>query len=171
VIRFVVRVAALLVLWLLAWGDISTANVLSGAAFGSVLVIAFPPRRRSAVHRLRPLGIVRLVLYVIGQLVVSNLIVARVILSRRSEVRTGVLAYHVQDASDQVLTLISNVIALTPGTMTVEVIREPPTIYVHFLLLDDPDSARDDIARLERLVVAALGPPNPVPSTHAERSQ
>jgi multicomponent Na+:H+ antiporter subunit E len=170
VIRFVVHVAALLVLWLLAWGDISVANVLSGAAVASVLVIAFPPRRRSVGHRLHPLGIARLVFYVMGQLVVSNLVVARVILSRRSQVRTGVLAYDVQDPSDQVLTLISNVIALTPGTMAVEVIREPATIYVHFLLFHDPDSARDDIARLERLVIAALGPSDRRSSTVAKGS-
>ena len=67
------------------------------------------------------------------------------------------LAYQVQHPTDAVLTLIANIIALTPGTMTVEVTTEPAVIYAHFLLLEDLDEARRTIARLERLVVAALG--------------
>ena len=58
-----------------------------------------------------------------------------------------------------VLTLIANIIALTPGTMTVDVTPDPPMIYVHFLLLSDVAEARRAVARLERLVVAAIGDP------------
>jgi multicomponent Na+:H+ antiporter subunit E len=150
----------LLGLWLLAWGDITFANILSGIAVTSVLIIAFPPgRRRSARTRVHPLAVGRLLLYVLGQLVVSNVLVAREILSRRSRVRTGVIGYRVQHRSDVVLTLIANIIALTPGTMTVDVTPDPPMIYVHFLLLSDVVEARQAVARLERLVVAAVGDP------------
>jgi multisubunit Na+/H+ antiporter MnhE subunit len=58
-----------------------------------------------------------------------------------------------------VLTLMAHVIALTPGTMTVEATSDPPVLYVHFLLLDDLAEARRSLARLERLAVAALGRP------------
>jgi multicomponent Na+:H+ antiporter subunit E len=150
----------LLGLWLLAWGDITFANILSGIAVAAVLIIAFPSGRRLRPRtRVHPLAIGRLLLYVLGQLAVSNLLVAREILSRRSRVRTGVIGYPVQHSSDVVLTLIANIIALTPGTMTVDVTRDPPMIYVHFLLLSDVGEARRAIARLERLVVAALGEP------------
>jgi multicomponent Na+:H+ antiporter subunit E len=154
------RIVLLLAFWLLAWGEISPANVVSGLALATALLIAFPPRRRVAhAHRVSPWGALRLIVYVFGQLITSNLLVAREILSPRSRIRTGVLAYQVQHPSDEVLTLIANVIALTPGTMTVEVTRDPAVIYAHFLLLEDLDDARRTIARLERLVVAALGGP------------
>ena len=147
-------------LWLLAWGDITVANIVSGIAVAAALLVAFPSGRlarpRSRIHLL---AVGRLLLYVLGQLVVSNVLVAREILSRRSRIRTGVIAHRVQHPSDAGLTLIANVIALTPGTMTVDVTREPPIIYVHFLLLSDVDEARRAIARLERLVVAAIGDP------------
>jgi hypothetical protein len=41
--------------------------------------------------------------------------------------------------------------------MTVEANRHPATLLVHFLLLDDVESARQSIAHLEQLVVAAVG--------------
>ncbi|MEO8697416.1 MAG: Na+/H+ antiporter subunit E [Acidimicrobiales bacterium] len=162
--RSTTRIVWLLVFWLLAWGEISAANVASGLLLGTALLVAFPPRRRpTRARRVSALGTARLIVYVIGQLVTSNLVMAREILSPHSRIRSGVLAYQVRDASDEVLTLIANIIALTPGAMTVEASRTPAVIYVHFLFLHDVDEARRGIARLERLVVAALGGPSPIP--------
>jgi multicomponent Na+:H+ antiporter subunit E len=154
------RVVLLVVVWLLAWGELSLANVLSGTLLALALIVAFPPRRRSADSpRARLLAGIRLVLYVLAQLVPSNVLVARQVLSRRSRIRTGVLAYPLERSSDEVLSLMAHVIALTPGTMTVEVTRDPPVLYVHFLLLEDVDAARGELARLQRLAEAALGRP------------
>jgi multicomponent Na+:H+ antiporter subunit E len=141
----------------LAWGSVSPGTVLSGIALAAGLLVAFPLDATSSTLRPHPLGIARLLLYVLGQLVTSNVLVARQILSRNARVHSGVLAYDVRHPSDEVITLIANIIGLTPGTMTVEATRDPGRIYVHFLLLDDVDSARRDIARLERLVVGAVG--------------
>jgi multicomponent Na+:H+ antiporter subunit E len=147
----------LLGLWLLAWGEISVANVVSGIVLIAVLMLAFPStRHRGARVRVHPIALARLVGYVIAQLAVSNVLVAREIVSRRSRVRTGVVGYRVQQPSDLTLTLMSNILALAPGTMPVDVTHDPPMLYVHFLLLSDVEDARRRIGRLERLVVAAV---------------
>jgi multicomponent Na+:H+ antiporter subunit E len=158
----VLHVLLLLILWLLAWGDLSVANVLTGVVLAIALLVAYPPSR--SAWRIRPLGLVRLLVYVLAQLVPSNILVTREIARPRSQVRTGVIAHAVADASDELLALISNVIALTPGTMTVEATPDPPVIYVHFLRLDDVDRARRDLVRLEALCRAALRGPPPRPS-------
>lgn len=148
---------ALIGFWLLAWGDASLVNVLSGAALATLLLVAFP-RRRFGVPRVRvdPLGVVRLVLHILRQLVVSTALVAREVVSRRSHMRAGVIAYPMQDGSAEVMSTLANAIALTPGTMTVEATTDPAVVYVHFLLLDDVEQARRQIGDLERLVIAAL---------------
>jgi len=156
------RVVLLVTLWLLAWGDASIANLASGTVLAAVLLIAFPSaRRHRAVLRFRPVGIGRLGLYIVTNLVTSNLLMTREVLSRRSRVRTGVLAYPLRHPSDEALSLLASVLALSPGTMTVEVTRTPPVIYVHFLLLEDVDHARQQIARLEALIVGAIGAASP----------
>jgi multicomponent Na+:H+ antiporter subunit E len=157
-VRVARRGALLVGFWLLAWGDVSVANVASGLIVATVLLVAFPPHRgTNAQPRISPLGAAKLVLYVLGQLVPANVLVSREILGRGSRIRTGVLAYPLRDPSEEVLSLMAHVIALTPGTMTVEATREPVVLYVHFLLLEDVERARRTIARLERLAVAALG--------------
>ncbi len=163
------RGALLVSFWLLAWGEPSVANLASGVLVATVLLVAFPPHRRTGRGSgVNPLGAARLVLYVLAQLGPSNVLVARQIVSRRSQIRTGVLAYPLHDPSDEVLSLMAHVIALTPGTMTVEATRAPAVLYVHFLLLDDVDRARRTVARLERLAVAALGRDGVVPAGSAD---
>ena len=149
--------AVLLGLWLLAWGSVSVANVVSGIVLIAVLMVAFPSSRRSGPRvRVHPIALVRLGAYVLGQLAVSNVLVAREIVSRRSRVRTGVVGYRVQQPSDLTLTLMANIVALAPGTMPVDVTDDPPVLYVHVLLLSDVDTARRTMARLEQLIVAAI---------------
>jgi multicomponent Na+:H+ antiporter subunit E len=154
----------LTLLWVLAWGELSVWNVVTGAALASALLIAFPPRRQTRVT-LRLGGFVRLLAYLLRELVTSNLLVSREALSRSSRVRTGVLAYPVEQSSEELLALMANVIALTPGTMTVEVTHDPGTLYAHFLLLDDVGEARRRLARLERMCRGALGEGEPEPLT------
>jgi multicomponent Na+:H+ antiporter subunit E len=147
----------LLGLWLLAWGEVSVGNIVSGIVLIAVLMLAFPTARRVGARvRVHPIALLRLVGYVLAQLAVSNVLVAREIVSRRSRVRTGVVGYRVEQPSDLTLTLMSNIIALAPGTMTVDVTDDPPVIYVHFLLLSDVETARRTLRRLERLVVGAV---------------
>jgi multicomponent Na+:H+ antiporter subunit E len=157
-VSLLVRVALLLAVWLLAWGEVTTANVVTGLAVIGLLLVAFP-LERPAAHggRFRPVAVARLVGYVLRNLVVSNVLVGRQILSRRARIHTGVITYELDCGRDLVITLVANIIALTPGTMTVEANRHPATLLVHFLLLDDVESARQSIAHLEQLVVAAVG--------------
>jgi multisubunit Na+/H+ antiporter MnhE subunit len=54
---------------------------------------------------------------------------------------------------------MTSIIALSPGTMTVDVDATSSTIYVHFFRLRDVAAARRQLDRLERLVRKALHTP------------
>ena len=155
--RIVGRIALLVVLWLLAWGEVSVANVTSGVAVAIALLVAFPPGPRASGRlRFSAIGAGRLAVYVLVQLVNSNVVMARQILRRRPEARPGVLAHRLGQPSEQVVTVMTSVIALSPGTMTADVDRESKTIYVHFFHLRDANEARASLNRLEDLVVNAI---------------
>ena len=155
--RITGRLALLVTLWLLAWGQITLANVMSGTAVAVALLVAFPLRSRQGGLRLSAAGIGRLGIYVATQLVISNILMTRQILSRRVDVKPGVLAHRLQQPSEEVVTLMTSIIALSPGTMTVDVDRISSIIYVHFFPLRDVAAARASLDRLERLAVGAIG--------------
>jgi multicomponent Na+:H+ antiporter subunit E len=157
--RRLLYVAALTVVWLMLWDRITVANAVSGVAVACLVLVVFPTARlvrqaRPAVFR--PLAASHLAAYVAGQLVVSNWLVAREILSRRSHIRTGILACPLHTESPGLITLLANIVGLSPGTMTVDVRAEPPTLYVHVLMLRDVGAAKGDVARLEQLILRAF---------------
>lgn len=151
------RVALLVALWLLAWGEASVANIVSGVAVAAALLVAFPPGPRATGGlRFSAMGAGRLAVYVLRQLVISNVVMARQILRRRPDVRPGVLAHRLGQPSEEVVTVMTSVIALSPGTMTVDVDAESRVVYVHFFFLRDLDAARAALIRLEDLAVRAV---------------
>ena len=155
--RIVGRIALLVVLWLLAWGEVSVANVTSGVAVAIALLVAFPPGPRASGRlRFSAIGAGRLAAYVLVQLVHSNVVMARQIVRRRPDARPGVLAHRLGQPSEEVVTVMTSVIALSPGTMTADVDAESRIIYVHFFLLRDVEAARASLSRLEDLAVHAV---------------
>jgi multicomponent Na+:H+ antiporter subunit E len=160
--RLAGRVALLVTLWLLAWGQITLAIVVSGVIVAAALLFEFPPGgRASGSLRLNPVAIARLVVHVHVQLLISNVVMARAILHPRPSADPGVLAHRLQRPSEEIITVMSSVIALSPGTMVVDVEDDSSIIYVHFFALRDVGAARTVLVRLEERIVAAIASRHP----------
>lgn len=164
----------LVAVWVALWGDLSVANLLSGVAVATMLLLVLPlAGDRTHHYFFRPLAALRLLWHFLRKLVESNLSLTRTVLSRDDRIRTGIIAVPLVCDSDGLLTVVANLTALTPGMMAIEVEREPTRFYVHVLKLDDVESARTEVLELERLVVEALGSPEAVAAVReaAERRQ
>ena len=85
------------------------------------------------------------------------MVVARAVISPRGALHTGIVAVPLRGCSDAVVTLIADAITLTPGTLTIEVRRDPPVLFVHALDLRDVAQVQADIRKLEVLAVRAFG--------------
>jgi multicomponent Na+:H+ antiporter subunit E len=59
--------------------------------------------------------------------------------------------------SDELVALVSGLLTLTPGTMPIELVRDPTVLYIHVLHLDRVDDVRRQIWSLRDLVVRAFG--------------
>ena len=82
----------------------------------------------------------------------------------RQRIRTGIIACRLRTTSPGMITLIADILEISPGTMIVDARSEPPTLYVHFLMLREPLEARHEVAHLERLVLRAFGADTDVPA-------
>ncbi len=150
----------LVVVWVLLWGEVSAGNVLSGIALAVALLVVFPLEDVAHVdHRVHPVGVARLVVYFVVELVVSTTLVARDVLIGPSRVRTGIVACPLRVDADGLITFLANLLALSPGTLPIHVGRDPLVLYLHILRLDDPDDVRRRVSKLEELAVGALGSP------------
>jgi multicomponent Na+:H+ antiporter subunit E len=152
-------VVALALIWVLLWGSASPANVLSGLAIGVALVLLVPGLRPrgGGRYRIRPLAILRLVGHMLVVTVRSNAELIREVVTPSSNLRTAVVGVPMPGCSDELLTLITNLVAISPGTMPIELRQDPNVLYVHVLHLRDVESFRRDILHLTDLCVRAFG--------------
>jgi multicomponent Na+:H+ antiporter subunit E len=151
-----VRLIWLTAIWVALWSDISVANVLSGLLVAGLIVALYDTWRPGHVI-IRPIAAARFAGYFFYQLVISSLVVARTVVLPSDRIRTGIVAVPLRGCSDAVVTLIADAISLTPGTLTVEVRREPLTLYVHALDVRDVSVLQREVRHLELLAVKAFG--------------
>ncbi len=150
--------ALLVVLWLLLWGELSFANVASGVVVVLLLFLVFPSRRVIWPHRrIHLLSLAHLGLYFVGELVLANVSVAQAVLGPRRSIRSAVLTVPLCVDDPALMTLISTMTALTPGSLIVEAGVDPAHVRVHSFGHGDPVRVAATVRRLEELSIRAIG--------------
>ena len=151
----------LALVWTGLWGDVSWANVLGGVAVAVLLLLALPLPATPGGSRLRPGPVLRLAVVFAVDLVKANVVVAlqvlRASLPGGGRMRQAVVAVPIRSTDDRLVTVVANMISLTPGTLTLEVDRVRRLLYVHVLDLDSREALRAEVRRLEDRVVTAFG--------------
>lgn len=141
-------VVVLALVWAGISGSFSGLNLLLGGVVGGVAVLvlreAFASPR--ALRRIR--RIISLAALFLYELVVSAVRVAIVVVrpDLSNAVRPAIIAVPLTVKSDAEITLLANMITLTPGTLSVDVAADKSVLYVHALNMADKEAMIADIA-------------------------
>jgi multicomponent Na+:H+ antiporter subunit E len=149
----------LILVWVLLWGTLSAANVLSGLAIAVVITTLLPLPVVAVEGRVRPLSLIRLIATVAYYLVQSSVQVAWLAVKPGPPPLSAVLRAHLAIKSDLVLALAVNITNLIPGSIVLEIDQVRRMIYVHVIDVDsDRVVARfyRQVAVVERLLVATF---------------
>ncbi|MEZ7002667.1 Na+/H+ antiporter subunit E [Streptomyces sp. AD55] len=152
-------VAWLTVIWVLLWGTLSWGNVVNGVIVALCVSLAFPLPAVELGLRLHPLGILRLLGYLLYDMVSSSVEVTRQI-QARGPYPAAVVAVPLRCRSDLMLTATAVAVSNVPGGSVIEVRRATSTVFLHVLDADDPgavERARRSVWRMEELVAGAFG--------------
>ena len=143
--------------WLALTGSWTPANALLGFALGAAASSFAREQRRPRDITPRPFKIAVLALLFVYELLLSGLRVARLVLSPRMQLKPGIFAYPLKVDRNFEITLLANLITLTPGTLSVDVSDDRRTLFVHAIDCADPEQARRDIAEgFERRILEAF---------------
>ena len=162
--RRILFAGGLVLIWALAWGSLSPANLLSGLAMTGFLFVLAPemwPRRDRVV--IRPRALVALAWHLAGTIVRSNVVLTRLVVARRPCARSGVIGVEIPPLADGTITFVTNAMALTPGMIPLEVRSAhddpdaPLVMFLHVLDLQDVEEARREVLRLVALAERAFG--------------
>lgn len=83
---------------------------------------------------------IKLLLLFLKELFLSSFDVMLKIVRPKLNIRPGIFAMETELRSNWEITLLSCLICLTPGTLTLDVSREGNTLYIHAIDIDDVDA-------------------------------
>jgi multicomponent Na+:H+ antiporter subunit E len=149
----------LVLVWILLWGTLSAANILSGLAVALLITVLLPLPVVPVEGRVHPLALLRLLVVVAYELVLSSLQVAWLAIRPGVPPRSAVLRARLAIKSDLVLALAVNIITLIPGSMVLEIDQERRLIYVHVIDVGSDRAVTRfyrQIEQMERLLVATF---------------
>ena len=141
-------VIVLALVWGAISGNFSGLNLLLGAGIGAIAVVLLSRISGSGKSLRRLRSAISLGLLFIYELLVSAVKVTLVVLSPnlRATLRPAIVAFPLTIKSDAEITLLANLITLTPGTLSVDVSADRSLLYVHTLTLDTREALIVDIA-------------------------
>lgn len=148
---------ALAMLWAALTGRFTAFNLAVGFGLGT-LVLSFVQREhgwpRYLLKLRQSLG---LALFFLWELVLSNLRVAYDVVTPRHHMQPGIVAVPLDAKTDAEITLLANLVTLTPGTLCLDVSDDRRFLYVHSMYIDDPESMRRRVKDgFERRVLEVL---------------
>ncbi len=132
--------------WLAVSGSVTPANILFGLIV-SALALGLIRHQipKGGRHRLRPVRVLSLLLLFFKELALSAWKVAVMVTRPKLDVQPGIFAYPLKLTTDFEITLLANLITLTPGTLSVDVSEDKTTLYVHAIDCSNIEAAKNDI--------------------------
>jgi multicomponent Na+:H+ antiporter subunit E len=131
--------------------------MIVGFALGFIVVVFAQRAVGSTNYGRKVVLVVRFALFFIYELFKANLRVAYDVITPSQYMRPGVVAIPLSVETDTEITLLANLISLTPGTLSLDVSDDKSVLYIHAMFVDDPDELRHEIkAGFERRVIEVL---------------
>ncbi|GGC09221.1 Na+/H+ antiporter subunit E [Novosphingobium endophyticum] len=137
----------LVVMWMLVLNELSVGGFLLGLFFGTLVPLFTAPfwPERPPVRYGWPL--IAYGLLVIGDIIVANFQVARLILfCRNRDLRSCWLSIPLDLQSAEAFTVLAGTISLTPGTVSADISTDGRHLLVHALDTSDPEA---EVARIK----------------------
>lgn len=141
--------------WAALMGDFSFLTLMAGYLIGfAALWAAQPIYDRPSGYFRRSWRIVRLLVFFLYELVVSSLQVVWDILTPQDLSTPRIIEMPLDAKTDGEILLVTNLISLTPGTLSLDVSDDRKTLYVHAMFADDPDALVKQLKNgMERMVL------------------
>jgi multicomponent Na+:H+ antiporter subunit E len=144
--------------WSAVTGSFTEINLVFGFLLGSAVLYLIREQIGTAGYFSRAARVLILVWTFFYELVLSAVRVAKIVCTPDiSGLQPGIIAYPLTVDRDFEITLLANLITLTPGTLSVDVSEDRKVIYVHCIDVPDPEETIADIHdAFERKILEAF---------------
>lgn len=140
--------------WLALTGQFTPVNFVFGMALGYVMLWLGRGLLGASLYFAKAPRVVSFTLFYVWELIKANFRVALSVMLPRERLRPAIIAIPLEVATLDQVTVLANLITLTPGTLSLDVSDDRRVLYVHTMDLTSPDEFRREIKeRYERRVM------------------
>ena len=147
----------LFVTWVAFSGLVSLSNLVIGFVLGYGVIWVIQPMLGQSAYARRGWAWIKLVVYFIYDLISSSIEVAIDVVTPGHRSRPAILEMPLDVKTDAGILLVTNLISLTPGTLSLDVSEDRRTLRFHAMFADDPEKLKAGLKQgIERLVIDAV---------------
>jgi multicomponent Na+:H+ antiporter subunit E len=142
--------------WMALTGQFSPLNFAAGFLFSYLLLRLVQQPGRPLPYFKKAEVLLRFALFFLWELILANFRVAMAVLSPKLHLTPAVVAIPLEAKSELAVTLLGNLITLTPGTLTLDVSSDCSVMYIHTMHAENMEKVRLDIKKLETRVLEVV---------------
>ncbi|MGM8364655.1 Na+/H+ antiporter subunit E [Virgibacillus sp. W0181] len=132
-------------MWMFLSETYSFSSFIFGYLLGIVLILILDRFFPSSFYLVRVYSIIKLIFIFFRELILSNIDVVRLVYKRKPDIEPGIFAMPTELKTNWEITLLANLITLTPGTMSVAISEDDSIIFIHAMHIDEVHTAIYDI--------------------------
>lgn len=145
----------LAVVWAALTASFTFTTLFSGYMIGfGALWVSAPLFSNDGIYFVRMVRITKLAIFFFYDLLASSFQVAWDVLTPWDMSTPRILEMPLDAKTDLEILLVTNLISLTPGTLSLDVSADRSTLYIHAMFAEDPDQVIADLkSGMERMVL------------------
>ena len=133
------------VVWMLLNTSFKASTFIIGYLIGMIAIVIMRRYFKDKLYLYRIWALIKLNLIFFRELRLSNIDVLKIVLRPKMDIKPSVFAYPTELEHDWEITLLSNLITLTPGTLVLHVSDDQRTLYIHAIDVEDVNEEIDSI--------------------------
>jgi multicomponent Na+:H+ antiporter subunit E len=143
--------------WMALTGQFTPINLIIGFALGYILLWIMQRTGKPSVYFLKGRRVVHFILFFAWEVIDANIRVAYDVLTPRHHMTPGIVAIPLDAKTDSEITILANLITLTPGTLSLDVSADRRVLYIHAMYVQDVDQFKKNIKEeLEKRLLEVL---------------
>ena len=136
----------LALVWAALQGEVTLGNLVVGYGLGyAILALLAKGGVMPSTLATRTAHAIGLAGFFAWELVLANVRVAADVLRPRTAIRPAVVAIPLDVTTDGEILLLSMLINITPGSVTIDLSEDRRTLYVHLMHMTSPEASRREI--------------------------
>src|SRR5690625_3041573 len=132
-----------------AWVALTGSFTFGNFAFGFIVsfcILWVVHSRKNEFRYLRTIGrVIKFFFSYLFEMIKSNINVAFHVLNPVSALKLGIVEVHLDAKTNLEITLLANLVMLTPGTLSMDVSTDRKVLYVHSMYIKDKQAFIDEI--------------------------